>query len=108
MDDDVVVAVAWALYLPEDRAGYGFVDAATPEVCVWVTAEARGRGMGRTITTRLLERAADGGVRRVSLSVESGNSRAVALYRSLGFEPVPGRDADGVMLADLERGIPGR
>ena len=98
--DGRAVGAAWALLLPAP-GGYGHVDDATPEASMWVAADHRGRGIGRELTERLLAMAADAGHARLSLSVESGNTRARSLYSSVGFVAVPGREADGVMVVDL-------
>ncbi|WP_165759449.1 GNAT family N-acetyltransferase [Mycobacterium decipiens] len=100
VDGDRTVAAAWALYLPASDPGYGFVDAHTPESSVWVAPGLRGRGIGRAVMGELLDRASERGVHRMSLSVEPGNARAMALYGSLGFVPVEGAD-NGVMLREV-------
>ncbi len=91
------LGVAWALRLPPDDAGYGFVDADTPEVSLWVRDDVRGRGVGTLLLRRLQQVARDRGLARLSLSVEAGNP-AVRLYTAAGFTPVRGREDDGVML----------
>ncbi|MGZ8176552.1 GNAT family N-acetyltransferase [Williamsia sp. SKLECPSW1] len=101
---DEVVSVAWAQYSPEP-GGYGFVDVRTPECSVWVASGRRGRGLGRAVMSQLLDVLADRGAERVSLSVEAGNTTAIALYRSLGFTPVEGREADGVMVWEPASGV---
>lgn len=100
-DAGEVVGVGWALLLPEDDPGYGFIDAATPEASFWVVEGARGHGTGRRLVRGLTDAAARAGWERLSLSVEAGNDVAVALYRSEGFVAVPGRQADGVMVRPL-------
>ena len=92
-----VLALAWALFLPADDPGYGFVDESTPEVSLWVRAESRGQGVGRLLLRRLLQDAATRGLQRLSLSVEAGNY-AKQLYESEGFRDVAGREQDGVMV----------
>ena len=47
----------------------------------------QGRGIGRALITRLLDWADNwAGVLRVELTVHADNERAIALYRSMGFE----------------------
>lgn len=92
------VGVAWALYLPAEEPGYGWIDAVTPEFCVWVHEAWRGRGIGRMLTGRLLIAARVREVPRVSLSVDWRNVRAKMLYMDLGFVPVPGGETYGVLL----------
>lgn len=98
-EDDAgrVAGIAWALLLPADEPGYGFVDDGVPELALWVRAGARGRGIGRHLLRALKEAADARGLTALSLSVETGN-HARYLYESEGFVDVPGREADGVML----------
>jgi GNAT superfamily N-acetyltransferase len=89
--------VVWAQLLSADDPGYGFVDESTPEVTLWVREDSRGQGVGKVLLRRLQREAIDRRWARLSLSVEAGN-RARRLYASEGFEPVAGREADGVMV----------
>jgi ribosomal-protein-alanine N-acetyltransferase len=52
-----------------------------------VAPDRRRHGLGRELMTEILARLRRSGVERVRLTVESGNSAAVLLYRSLGFRP---------------------
>lgn len=71
----------------------------------------QGRGVGRALIERLLAWADDwAGVLRVELNVHAENERAIALYRSLGFEEEgrhrgyvlrAGRYADALTMARL-------
>ncbi|MGF0667543.1 GNAT family N-acetyltransferase [Stenotrophomonas maltophilia] len=54
-----------------------------------VAPQARGCGLGRTLVHALIEQAFQSdAVERLTLRVYRDNAAAVALYRSLGFEPV--------------------
>ena len=53
---------------------------------LYVSEQARGRGVGRTLTRAVIDRARERGCRRVELDVSSENPAALALYRSLGFD----------------------
>jgi ribosomal protein S18 acetylase RimI-like enzyme len=53
---------------------------------LYVRPEARGSGIGRALTQGVIDRATARGCRRVELDVNSENSAAQALYRSLGFD----------------------
>jgi len=55
---------------------------------VAVTAEARGRGIGRSLLVHHLSRLAAEGVTTSFLEVEEGNAPALALYRRLGYAEV--------------------
>jgi ribosomal protein S18 acetylase RimI-like enzyme len=54
---------------------------------VAVEPSAQGAGIGRALTEAVLERMEARGVRSVSVTVHPDNPAALALYRSLGFEP---------------------
>ena len=53
---------------------------------MYVLPEYRKRGIGRALTEEAIARAAELGLRQVSLSVVSSNQAAVNLYKSCGFE----------------------
>lgn len=98
--EGVTAGVCWAQFLPAGEPGFGFVTEATPEVSVWVSPGFRCRGCGRQLMESLIEAARGEGIRQLSLSVEDANF-ARRLYASLGFQPVAGREDDGVMLLRL-------
>lgn len=95
------VGAVWAVFLPAEDAGYGFVDPHTPEVSLWIHAEERGHGLGRRLMRLLKEEAHRRDIRAMSLSVEAGNF-AKHLYGSEGFCDVWGREQDGVMIWSSE------
>jgi len=55
--------------------------------CLVVASSARRRGLGRALTVRVLDEAAQRGARRAFLQVEAENTGAAALYTGLGFQP---------------------
>jgi ribosomal protein S18 acetylase RimI-like enzyme len=58
-------------------------------VGVYVTAEVRGRGIGRSLMKTLLEHAAKiEGIEQIALSVTTTQTAAVALYRGFGFQSI--------------------
>lgn len=96
------VGVAWLQFHPGSDAGYGFVDAETPEASLWVRDTERGKGIGRILIREAIGEARKRGLSRISLSVEPDNF-AKHLYSTEGFVNVPGREADGVMLWNASR-----
>lgn len=54
-----------------------------------VTSAARGRGIGRALTERVIDRAREGGAQRVILQTGAPQPESIALYISLGFTPTP-------------------
>ena len=55
---------------------------------VYVSPAARGKGIGRGMMRKLLERGGKvNGVEQILISVTSTQTAAIKLYRSLGFEP---------------------
>ncbi len=73
------VGAAWVRQLTDADPGYGFVDAATPELSIAVSEEHRRRHVGTTLMEALLAT-----VPRCSLSVDRRNP-AARLYERLGF-----------------------
>lgn len=100
---DRAIGAGWAVLLPAADAGYGFVNAQTPELSLWVQHDARGHGVGRHLLRLLKSEARRRGLPGLSLSVEAGNF-AKHLYEDEGFKHVRGRERDGVMLWTSEEG----
>lgn len=83
------VGVVWCLFLTADHPGYGYIGDGVPELSLCVWSGYRGLGLGQRLLSGALHAAREQGVKRVSLSVESGNTSAVSLYRRVGFRPAP-------------------
>ena len=94
-----VVGLVWYLFLDADDPGYGYVADGVPELSVCVWPGHRGQGLGARLVEAACAHAAARGIRRMSLSVESGNP-ARRLYERLGFVDVPGA-AEGTIVRDL-------
>ena len=99
--DGEPVGAAWFRCFANDHPGYGFVDAATPEISIGVEASWRGRGVGRALLGALVATARADGHRALSLSVDRRNTPALALYRSIGFAEVGGSAENPTMLLRL-------
>jgi ribosomal protein S18 acetylase RimI-like enzyme len=90
-------AVAWLVFLPADRPGYGFVDVDIPELSITTFDGFRGRGIGTALLGKLLDEARAIGLPGVSLSVEDGNG-ARRLYERMGFDVVGRNGGSDTML----------
>lgn len=86
-EDERPVGAAWMRYLSDDDPGFGFVDAATPEVGMGVLRGWRGHGVGGRLLTALIEVAREANIEALSLSVEADNY-ARRLYERVGFRTV--------------------
>lgn len=96
--EGVVMAATWWRFFSATAPGEGFVDEALPELCIWVSDEHRGRGLGTRLLTGLIVEARSRGLPGLSLSVEEGNP-ARGLYERLGFTPAgAGFDAGTLVL----------
>jgi len=95
-----VIGAAWARVLDGDPQGYGFVDAATPELAVSLLPAYRGRGIGTRLLRSLLGRMAAAGYARTSLSVDKDNP-ASRLYTRLGYQTIAERGEDLLMVRRL-------
>ena len=54
-------------------------------VAMWVASHARGRGVADRLVETLLGHARQTGLRRVTLDVADGNTRAIGFYERVGF-----------------------
>jgi ribosomal protein S18 acetylase RimI-like enzyme len=80
------VGAAWLRLFTETDPGWGFVDAATPEVSMAILPGYRGQGIGTVLLTELITQAR-GRYPALSLSVDPQNA-AMRLYERLGFTVV--------------------
>lgn len=102
LDRQQPVGAAWARSLPESDPGYGFVDAATPELSIGVVRAWRGLGIGSRLLSALIAAAHERGLTSMSLSVEPDNY-ARRLYERAGFRQVDQSDGSLTMLLSLRR-----
>lgn len=98
------VGAAWVRFFSESDPGYGFVDAATPELSMGVARAWRGRGVGSRLLDALITDACEHGVTSVSLSVEADNY-ARRLYERAGFRKVGEASGSLTMLLRLQEPI---
>jgi GNAT superfamily N-acetyltransferase len=85
--------------MSSDAASSGCWRTRTPEdSCLedlYVSDHARRGGLGRALVEAALELAAGRGCRRIELDTNERNSRALALYESLGFTAWPDGEGEG-------------
>lgn len=91
--DGAMVGAVWT----RAAAGYGSVDAETPELAMSLYPEWRGMGIGSRLLDAMLRLAEDEGWKRISLSVQLGNF-AYGMYLKAGFKTVEVRDGEAVMV----------
>ena len=101
IEDGFPVGAAWFRIFSRERPGYGFVDADTPELAIAVVPSRRGRGIGDSLLTSLLERARADGHPALSLCVDKRNEDAVRVYERHGFERVGENEDSLTMQATL-------
>jgi ribosomal protein S18 acetylase RimI-like enzyme len=101
VEEGFPVGAAWFRLFPRERPGYGFVDAATPELAIAVVPSRRGRGIGDALLTSLLDRAREDGHPALSLCVDRRNDDAVRVYERHGFQRVGESEDSLTMLARL-------
>ena len=90
VDDDHVVG--WAALSPvSDRCCYEGV----AENSVYVAEGMQGRGVGRTLLTRLIERADAAGIWTIQTNIFPENRASVALHEACGFRVVGVRERLG-------------
>ncbi|HET8607089.1 MAG TPA: GNAT family N-acetyltransferase [Gaiellaceae bacterium] len=98
LEDGRPVGAAWFRLYPEGAPGYGFLDAATPELTIAVVPSKRGKGFGGELLEGLLERARAGGHERISLSVERDSDQE-RFYERHGFERAREDEGGAVTMA---------
>lgn len=95
------VGAAWVRLFPESAPGYGFVDAAAPELSMGVVQPWRGRGVGARLLGELVAAAREQNLASLSLSVERDNY-ARRLYERVGFRQIDEADGSLRMLLRLQ------
>lgn len=95
------LGAAWYRLFPESEPGYGFVDAATPEIAIAVAPGWRGAGVGEALLRALMDAAHSNSFDAISLSVQKSNTAAARLYEKSGFVVFRDDGDDWVMKADL-------
>ena len=88
--DNKPIGAAWLrLWIGSDR-GFGFIDAAIPELAMAVLPEYRGKGVGSKLLKTILEKA-QGLFPAICLNVREDNP-VVRLYQRVGFVKIEGSE----------------
>lgn len=92
---DTVLSDGWHLVVVVDGVvvGHGMIlpfEVDSAELANFIHQSMRDRGIGTVLNRALLEEAARAGIRRVWLSVEPSNRRAIRSYEKVGFRRTPG------------------
>jgi GNAT superfamily N-acetyltransferase len=79
------------------------IDGETAELRrMWLLPDYHGRGIGYRLAAELFAFARAAGYRRVRLSTDVVQTRAIAFYRRLGFNPIePYRDTDDTVFMEM-------
>lgn len=92
------VGLGGLLPLPESGAAAPETERSVRDIVgMWTAPQVRGRGVGTSLMTALVDTARRQGTPRLRLHVTSGNEAAARLYRRFGFQetgvshPLPGR-----------------
>ena len=95
--DTGLAGAAWVRLLKGENRGYGFVNEETPELSMAIEADFRGKGYGRQMLEKLIEKGAQVGYAQLSLSVDKRN-KAFDLYQKAGFVTVSETDGSCIMV----------
>lgn len=86
--------LGWAALSPTSRR---HVYRGVAEISVYISAGARGRGIGRMLLSRLIDVAEANGVWMLQASIFPENAASIALHRKCGFRVVGQRERIGAM-----------
>lgn len=95
------IGAIWVRFFSKENPGYGFVEAAAPEMGIALKKEFRGKGLGRKLIEQLCVDLKAKGTSALSLSTDSRNP-AMHLYKSCGFEEVEREEYSVKMYKKLE------
>lgn len=103
--DGARAGATWYRRFTSTEPGYGFVDEQTPELGIGVERVHRGRGVGTAMLDALIRHAAEAGLDRLSLAVNTNNP-ARRLYQRMGFVDDRADGDDGFVMVRSLRDEP--
>lgn len=96
-DGGKLVGAIWARIMDD----FGHIDDQTPSLAISLLPQYRGRGIGTALMEGMLALLKQDGHRRVSLSVQRANCRAVGLYEKTGFQVFREEPEEYIMVRNL-------
>ena len=94
--NDELIGAIWGRTFSSSKAGFGFIDENTPEICMAVKEKFRNQGIGTKLIDEISKIYFSKGIKSISLSVDKQN-KAKLLYLRKGFIIVEDKDADFTM-----------
>ncbi|WP_212892152.1 GNAT family N-acetyltransferase [Capnocytophaga canimorsus] len=91
-----IIGAAWARIIND----YGHIDDQTPSLSISLYSEYRSQGIGTKLFRYLLDKLANEGYKKASLSVQKANY-ACEMYLKMGFRIVKENEEEYVMVIDL-------
>ncbi|ARS89563.1 GNAT family N-acetyltransferase [Natrarchaeobaculum aegyptiacum] len=80
-------------------------ESADPEFVIFVHQDYQNRGVGSELVKQLIAHAGDRAHDELTLSVSSGNRRAITVYQNVGFDVVERQVTELAMALDLQQPI---
>lgn len=103
LDSGRPIGAAWCRCFRGPEVLSPYADPAIPELAIAIVAERRGRGVGMKLLMALCQEVRAEGLAALDLAVGVSNTRAVRLYRALGFQEVATDGRSIRMRRDLRR-----
>ena len=97
-----LIGAVWTRIFADDDAGYGFVNAQTPELGMAIDKYYRNMGIGTRLLAAILQNLAELNYKQVSLSVDSRNF-AHQLYQKFGFADIAVKGYSVTMVSNLNQ-----
>ncbi len=99
--NDELIGAIWGRTFSSHKAGYGFIDENTPEICMAVKEKFRNQGIGTKLIDEISKIYFSKGIKSISLSVDKLN-RAKSFYVRKGFILAEDKGADATMKKVLQ------
>ncbi len=97
LDNETLIGAIWVRYFSEAQKAYGFVSEEYPELVIAIDEKYRGKGIGTSLLSKMLDYFEKAGLPGISLSVDIINP-ARKLYLKFGFVDVEIEKGTAIML----------